>query len=130
MARPCSICLSARTARLAQDMIAAGETDQAIADRIGVNRMAVSRHRNNHIIAPTKALVAAASKGQDVAAQRAEVMAAGEGRDPSAFLALAAIVADLRRVHDRLERSADAAEQDRQRLAVAGLSAQQLRATE
>lgn len=37
---------------------------------------------------------------------------------------------DLRRVHDRLERTADAAEQDKQRLAVSSLSAQQLRAAE
>jgi hypothetical protein len=41
-----------------------------------------------------------------------------------------AIVADLRKVHARLERTADAAEHDNQRLAVASLSSQQLRAAE
>ena len=40
------------------------------------------------------------------------------------------IVTDLRKVHERLERTADAAEQDNQRLAVGSLSAQQLRAAE
>ena len=58
------------------------------------------------------------------------MLAAAEAGDPSAFIALAAIVADLRKVHERLERSADAAERDNHRLAVAGLSAQQLRAAE
>src|SRR5207248_5536775 len=43
---------------------------------------------------------------------------------------LAAIVSDLKKVHERLERTADAAEVDNQRLAVASLSSQQLRAAE
>ncbi len=131
MGRPCSICCDSGDSQLAREMIAAGATDQAIADRIGgINRMAVSRHRHNHVVAPAKALAAAAGKGQDLAAQRAAVMAAAEAGDPAAFIALSGIVNDLRRVHDRLERTADAAEQDNQRLAVASLSAQQLRATE
>lgn len=62
--------------------------------------------------------------------QRAQVMAAAEAGDPAAFVALANIVADLRKVHERLERTADAAERDNQRLAVSALSAQQLRAAE
>ncbi len=57
-------------------------------------------------------------------------MAAAEAGDPTAFVALASIVSDLRRVHERLERTAHAAENDNQRLAVASLSAQQLRASE
>jgi hypothetical protein len=111
-------------------MIAAGATDQAIAEQIGVGRMAVSRHRQNHIIAPAKALVEAAGKGQDAAEQRALTLAAAQAGDPSAFVALSAIVDDLRQVHERLERTAGAAEKDGQRMAVAGLSAQQLRAAE
>lgn len=71
-----------------------------------------------------------ANKGRDVAEQRAQVLAAAEAGDPAAFVALSGIIADLRRVHERLERQADAAEHDGQRLAVASLSAQQLRATE
>jgi len=130
MARPCSICASTKMARKAAEMIAAGTTDQAIAVQFGVGRMAVSRHRRNHLVAPAKALVEAAGKGQAAAEQRAQVLAAAEAGDPSAFVALAGIVADLRKVHERLERTAEAAEQDGQRMAVAGLSAQQLRAAE
>jgi len=72
------------------EMIAAGPTDQAIADRIGgVNRMAVSRHPHNHVMAPAKALAGAAGKGRDAADQRAQVMAAAKASDPAAFVALA-----------------------------------------
>ena len=49
---------------------------------------------------------------------------------PRRFLALNQIAADLRRVQERLERTAEAAEVDQQRLAVASLSGQQLRAAE
>lgn len=58
------------------------------------------------------------------------MLAAAEAGDPSAFVALAGIVADLRKVHERLERTAEAAKVDNQRLAVASLSSQQLRAAE
>ncbi len=58
------------------------------------------------------------------------MLAAAEAGDPSAFVALAGIVADLRKVHERLEATADAAARDNQRVAVASLSAQQLRAAE
>ncbi len=128
--RPCSICKSTEKARIATEMIAAGASDQAVADRLGVARTSVLRHRHAHIVAPAKALVDAANKGRDAAEQRAQVMAAAEAGDPSAFVALTAIVADLRKVHARLERQADAAEQDNQRLAVASLSSAQLRAAE
>ena len=63
--------------------------------------MAVSRHRRSHILAPAKALAEAAGKGREVAEQRAQVLAAAEAGDPSAFVALAGIVADLRRVDER-----------------------------
>lgn len=132
MGRPCSICSSSKRTRIAAEMIAAGATDQAIADRIGggISYMAVNRHRHNHVVAPAKALVEAAGKGRDAVQQRAQAMAAAEAGDPTAFVALAAIVTDLRKVHERLDRTATAAEQDNQRLAVSALSAQQLRAAE
>src|SRR3954454_16514330 len=128
--RPCTIWADTAKAALACQLIATGVTDQGVADRLGVNRSAVGRHRKNHILAPTRALVAAASKGQDVAAQRQDMIAAAEAGDPVAVLALSAIVADLRRVHDRLERTAGEAEHGGQRVAVAALSGQQLRAAE
>src|SRR5580700_550614 len=130
--RPCSICSETKKAKLAAEMIAAGATDKAVADALGdgLHRMAVSRHRRAHIVAPAKALADAAGKGRDAIEQRAQVLAAAEAGDPSAWVALHEIVNDLRKVHARLERSAAAAEQDDQRLAVASLSAQQLRAAE
>jgi len=111
-------------------MIATGASDQTIADALGVGRMSVQRHRTVHVVAPAKAIVQAAGKDRDVREQRAEVLAAAEAGDPLAFVALGSIVADLRRVQERLERTADAAEQDNQRLAVSALSSQQLRTAE
>jgi hypothetical protein len=132
MPRPCSICCDSAKIKIAAEMVAAGAKDQAVADALGggLNRMAVARHRVNHIVGPAKALAEAAAKGRDATEQRAQVMAAAEAGDPSAFVALASIVEDLRKVHARLERSAKGAEDDNQRLAVASLSAQQLRAYE
>ena len=130
--RPCNICSDSAKTRLVAELVASGMSDQAVADRLGkgVSRAAVQRHRHNHVVVPAKALVEAANKGRDVREQRAEMLAAAEAGDSTAFVALAGIVSDLRKVHERLERTADAAEQDNQRLAVASLSSQQLRAAE
>jgi hypothetical protein len=93
--------------------------------------MLVSRHRRFHVEAPAKAVAEAAGKGRANVEQREQLVAAAEGGDTAAaFLALNQIAADLRRVQERLERTADAAEGDKQRLAVASLSGQQLRAAE
>ena len=129
--RPCQICSDAANMRVAAEMIAEGVTDQAVADRIGgISRMAAARHRH-HIERAAKAIVAAANKGKDVRDEREQLVAAAESGDTAAaFLALNQIAADLRRVQERLERTADAAEVDNQRLAVASLSGQQLRAAE
>jgi hypothetical protein len=130
--RPCLICSDTEKSKLVSAMIAEGATDQAIADRLrdGIHRMAVSRHRRNHIEAPARAVAEAAAKGRAVVEGRAQVLAAAEQGDPAAFLALAEIVADLKKVHERLERTADAAERDNHRLAVSALAGQQLRAAE
>jgi hypothetical protein len=130
--RPCQICTDAANLRLAAEMIAAGSSDQAVAARIGgISRMAVSRHRQNHIERPAKAIVAAANKGKDVRDEREQIVAAAEAGDvAAAFLSLERIAGDLRRVQERLERTAEAAEIDQQRLAVSSLSGQQLRAAE
>lgn len=131
MARVCQICVDQAKRQIALEMIAAGASDQAVANKIGgINRMAAARHRRNHVELPTRALVAAAAKGRDAREQRKKAMAAAQTGDPLAFVELSQIVADLRGVHARLERTADAAEQDNQRLAVSALSAQQLRAAE
>ena len=138
MPRPCLICSDSRKLAKAAEMIAGGNSDQAVANTLNaltpdqppMSYMAVLRHRRAHVVAPARALAEAADKGREVAEQRAQVLAAAEAGDPSAFVALANIVADLRKVHERLERTANAAEDDNQRLAVASLSAQQLRAAE
>jgi hypothetical protein len=113
-------------------MIAAGASDQDVARAIGgISRMAVARHRQNHIERPAKAIVAAANKGRDTREEREQLVAAAEQGDvAAAFLSLERIAADLRRAQERLERTAEAAEGDQQRLAVASLSGQQLRAAE
>jgi hypothetical protein len=130
--RPCQICADAARLKLTAEMVAAGASDQMVADRIGgINRMAVARHRQNHIERPARAVLAAVNKGRDARQEREQLVAAAEDGDTAAaFLALNQIAADLRRVQERLERSADAAEIDNQRLAVASLSGQQLRAAE
>jgi hypothetical protein len=130
--RPCQICADAASVKLAAEMIATGASDRAVASMIGgISRMAVARHRQNHIERPAKAIVAAANKGKDVRDERDQLVAAAEaGNVAAAFLGLGELIEDLRRVRDRLERAAGGAEADDQRLAVASLSGQQLRATE
>lgn len=130
--RPCQVCESAARLKLAAEMIAAGSSDQAVADKIGgISRMAVARHRQNHIERPAKAILAAANKGRDTREEREQLVATAEAGDvAAAFLSLERIATDLRKVQERLERTAGAAEGDQQRLAVASLSGQQLRAAE
>jgi ABC-type uncharacterized transport system substrate-binding protein len=95
--RPCQICSDAIKLRLAAEMIASGASDQAVADRIGgISRMAVARHRQNHVERPAKAVVAAANKAKDVRDEREQIVAAAESGDTAAaFLALNQIAADL-----------------------------------
>jgi hypothetical protein len=129
--RPCGICVSAEKMRIAGEMIAKNCSDQAIADACQVGRMVSSRHRRFHVLEPARAVVAAASKGADAVTRRQEIMAAvEEGNSPQVWLALSEIVKDLRGIHDRLERSAAGAEADGQRMAVASLSSQQIKAQE
>jgi hypothetical protein len=130
--QPCQICKNPEYLRIAAEMIAAGATDRAVANKIGgINRMTIFRHRHNHIEKPLKALVAAANKGRAVQDEREQLVAAAEGGDvAAAFLGLEKIAADMRAVYARLERVAGAAEADNQRLAVASLSTAQLRGAE
>jgi hypothetical protein len=119
----------------AAELIAEGLSDQKIADQLelagNAGRMLVSRHRRFHVEAPARMIAETASKGRANVQEREQLVAAAESGDTAAaFLALNQIAADLRRVQERLERTADAAEADNQRLAVASLSGQQLRAAE
>jgi hypothetical protein len=83
--RPCQICADAANRRITGEMIAAGASDQAVANAIGgISRMAVARHRQNHIERLAKAIVAAANKGRDVRDERDQLVAAAEGGDTAA----------------------------------------------
>ena len=136
--RLCRICSTEKLRKTAAEAIAAGLSDNEVAKQLGFEggrsgnqgRMAVWRHRKNCVEAQARAVLQAVNKGRDVAEQRRETIAAAEAGDPSAFLGLGAIVDTLRGVSERLERQASAAEGDGHNMAIASLSAQQLRAVE
>jgi hypothetical protein len=116
MARPCKPCIHADQEAV-RSALTSGITDRARAKQFGLSHVCVGRHRREHVVRPMQVAAAALDKARGIRDQREQ-------------LALSSIIADLRTVHERLERQADAAEQDNQRLAVASLSAQQLRAAE
>ena len=100
--RICRICASNQLSAQVGALIAEGLPDQKIADAIGIpskaGRMVVSRHRHAHVEAPARAIVEAASKGQDAIKARKEMVAAAIGGDAAAaFLSLGHITTDLRR---------------------------------
>jgi hypothetical protein len=132
MPRDCLICLDGDKTKVVAELIATGVSDRAIARQIGgVSHMSVARHRQNHVARPAQAFARAAARTHEIRVERERAIQAAENGDvAAAFLSLERIAADLRRVQERLERTADAAEVDNQRLAVASLSGQQLRAAE
>lgn len=134
----CGICSSPERLAIVDRMIrAACQSDQAIADAIahtpgaGKSREAVSRHRRFHVLAPAKALVAASQKDAEAKAQRQEIAtAAAEGDGPRVWLALNAIVADLKAINDRLNKGSEDAAAAGQLAILSSLAGQQLRAVE
>lgn len=133
MPRPCEICRDSTRLRTVNEMIAAGASNHAIADKIGgISHMSVWRHRRLHVEMPARAIVEAANQGRDAREKRRELVErADKGTlDPTDFLGLASITHDLKAVGARLERVAGAAEQDGQRGAVAQLAGQQIRQSE
>ena len=132
MPRACLICADSNKMRLAAEMIASGQSDESIAKTLGgLSRGSARRHRVNHAEREARAVFQAANRTRDIRADRNRVVAAAEAGDvAAAFLSLERIAMDLRRVQERLERTAEAAEGDQQRLAVASLSSAALRAVE
>jgi hypothetical protein len=132
--RICRICSDAEMANRAGELIAQRCPDIAVAEQLGLSghagRMAVNRHRRNHIEKPAKAIAAAANKGRDLAERPREVIAAAEAGDPLDYLKVENVLGDIKRVGQRLEKNAEEASQAGQRLAVASLSGQQLRQSE
>jgi hypothetical protein len=137
MARICSICSNPAKSQQAAEMLAAGATDQAIADKLGgMSRMAVARHRQNHVIKPAQDRLALISKGAGPRQERQQLAEAAAADAPSpqafadAFLGLKAQAEKLAAIEARLERMQTVAEAGKSANAVAQLSAQQLRAVE
>jgi hypothetical protein len=125
----CKLCVHPDQAAVTAAFVS-GATDREVGKRFGLSHVSAGRHRREHVLRPMQTAAAALDRGRGVRERREDLVQQAEAGDPSAFVALAGIVADLRKVHERLERTADAAEQDNQRLAVSALSAQQLRAAE
>jgi hypothetical protein len=126
----CQICADAAMMKRAAELIAQQLPDQRIAEQLGLSghagRMAVSRHRRNHIEKPARALASAANKGRAVAEQRkASIEAAGRGDEVAVFLGLEEITRDTRKISKRLGRAAKATEQAGQFTAMTGVVAQQ-----
>ncbi len=118
-------------------MLAAGATDQAIADKLGgMSRMAVARHRQNHVIKPAQDRLALISKGAGPRQERQQLAEAAAADAPSAqafaeaYLGLKAPAEKITAIEARLERMQAVAEGGKSANAVAQLSAQQLRAVE
>jgi hypothetical protein len=114
----------------AAELIAQQLPDLRIAEQLGLSghagRMAVSRHRRNHIEKPAQALASAANKGRAVAEQRkASIEAAGRGDEVAAFLGLEEITQNTRKISKRLDRAAKATEAAGQFTAMTGVVAQQ-----
>ena len=134
--RYCSICSHPGKTQLAADMIAAAVSDQAVADRIGVNRMAVSRHRRGHLIKPMMDRLAIMSKGTAPQQERQQLASAAAADAPTpqqfvdAYLGLKAQADKLQRIEERLERMAAVAELNGSSNGVAQVAAQQLRGVE
>jgi len=137
MARPCTICCDPRKSKLAAEMVAAGASDQAIADRIGgISRVSVLRHRRNHIARPMQNCLALVTKGAGPRHEREQLAAAVASGTPTpqefadAVLGLRAQAEKLQRIEARLERMAEIAEKSGSPNGVAVVVSQQLRGVE
>ncbi len=137
MPRSCLICSDNTKLQLAADMVNAGASDQAIADRLGsLSRMAVRRHRENHIAAPLQHRLAIAAKGSEHVRERQALAQAAAADAPSpqqfadAVLGLRAQAEKLERIEGRLERMATIAEAGGSHSGVAALAGQQIRSVE
>jgi hypothetical protein len=135
--RPCQICTDPKLREIADQLIHEGLSDQAIANRLGgPHRMAVSRHRRAHVLAPAQQKLAIIEKGQAAIEDRRALADAAAQATPSpadfvrATFGLEATARRLQRIEERLERMADRAEQVGSSSGVAALAAQQLRGVE
>jgi hypothetical protein len=101
-----------------------GGSDREVGRQLGVSHTAAGRHRRTHIVAPMRAATAALDKGRAVRAQRERHLAAIEGGDLFEILSTGSIAADLRKIRDRLDTSAEDAASANQHTAHAALASQ------
>ena len=125
---PCRICSApAETLKRVNEMIAAGAAELAIAKAHGFSRSSVHRHRHNHVLAVARRSPRPPPRVLGWGTTRAGYTGGRDRRARPCQLARpGGVVGDLREVHDRLQRSAEAAEANEQLLAVGALGAQQL----
>jgi hypothetical protein len=144
MPRPCLICSSELKTAKAAELMAAGLSDQAVANVLNeidrsspaMSYMAVSRHRRLHIVKTAQERLAIVTKGNAARRDRTQVAAAAAADAPTpaqfveAFFGLKAQAEKLQRIEDRLERMAALAEESQSPNGVAQVAAQQLRSVE
>jgi len=144
MPRPCLICSDNRKLAKAADLIAAGNSDQAVANALNaitpnghpMSYMAVSRHRRMHIMKATQDRLAIVSKGAAPRQERQQLAVAAATGAPTpqafveAFFGLKVQAEKVQWIEDRLERMAAVAEDNQSPGGVATVAAQQLRSVE
>jgi hypothetical protein len=144
MPRPCVICSNSTKLVKAAELIAAGQSDQGVADALNaldpkaapMSYMAVSRHRRNHIVRPMQDRLTLVAKGEEHRQERQQLAAAVASGAPTpqefadAVLGLRAQAEKLQRIEARLERMAELAEQNGSPGGAAIVAGQQLRGVE
>jgi hypothetical protein len=130
--RACTVCVDAKLSRSVSQMLAEGLSQSEIARRLKIGKMSLSRHVRAHLLPVTKAIARAVERDNPAREQRQQLIEAAEKGDlnPEQYLSLGAVVGDLRRAADRIERTSGKAEEAGQMNAVAALSSQAIRAVE
>src|SRR4051794_450698 len=103
MPRGCLICIDPEKNRCAAEKVAAGASDQLIANTLGgLSRGSARRHRIHHIERVTKAVLQAVNKGRDVRESRERAIATAEQGDiAAAFFGITQLATDIKNIYDR-----------------------------
>jgi hypothetical protein len=130
--RACLVCGDQYLSREVGRMLAEGLSQSEISRQLGIGKMSLSRHVRAHLLPVTKAIAAAVERDNPAREQRQALIAAAEAGDlqPENYLTLGAIVGDLRRAAERIERVSQTAEEAGQATAVAALTGQAIRTVE
>jgi hypothetical protein len=130
--RACNVCASEKLSRSVSQLLAEGLSQSEIARRLKIGKMSLSRHVRAHLLPVTKAIARAVERDNPAREQRQALIEAAEAGElqPEHYLTLGAIIGDLKRAADRIERVSSAAEEAGQPTAVAALTGQAIRAIE